>query len=173
MCGRKIHLQGGLGLRHLLLFGRLWELRLFDHLLELVGLADRAKEKVDGYSRGMKQRCCLATGQYSPGVCAGNGGTVQSCAAAACNGVDFKTYNPNQEDFDGRKVGSIYLGDGIGYIADDCIDFDLDGFGDYTFYTTDWTTLTDNQEQHFRGCQGGMAPTSTPEMFRGTFTPWQ
>ncbi|OGY50838.1 MAG: hypothetical protein A3J59_03215 [Candidatus Buchananbacteria bacterium RIFCSPHIGHO2_02_FULL_56_16] len=121
-----------------------------------------------------QQRCCLATGQYSPGVCAGNGGTVQSCAAAACNGVDFKTYNPNQEDFDGRKVGNTYLGDGIGYIADDCIDFDLDGFGDYTFYTTGWPpALTGNQKQHFQGCQGGMAPTSTPEMFRGTFTPWK
>ena len=116
-----------------------------------------------------QQRCCLATGQYSPGTCT----NLPACTAAACNGADFKTYNPNQEDFDGRKVGSIYLGDGIGYIADDCIDFDLDGFGDYTFYTTDWTTLTDNQKQHFRGCQGGLAPLAAPEDFRGTFTPWK
>ena len=34
--------------------------RRIPYLLELVGLSDRAKEKVDGYSRGMKQRLHIA-----------------------------------------------------------------------------------------------------------------
>ncbi|MBN1778791.1 MAG: hypothetical protein JW816_01040 [Candidatus Buchananbacteria bacterium] len=59
------------------------------------------------------------------------------------------TYNPGQEDYDN---------DGTGYIADFCIDYDKDGFGDWPFYTnsSDPTTenvLTTNQKQHFQACQ--------------------
>ncbi|MFA5021704.1 MAG: MopE-related protein [Patescibacteria group bacterium] len=61
----------------------------------------------------------------------------------------YKYYNPFQEDYDGSQVG---------YICNDCIDFDRDSFGDYTFYTKATVSnpaanLNSDQKEHFAGCQ--------------------
>ncbi len=49
-----------------------------------------------------------------------------------------------------------YDNDGIGYICDQCIDFDKDGLGDYTFFTEDIdiTNVPPEYQNHFKGCQG-------------------
>jgi cysteine-rich repeat protein len=85
-------------------------------------------------------------------------GGVNSSADRNCNDTgycgngfgDFASYNPYQEDYDN---------DNIGYICDQCLDFDKDGLGDYSFYTNTSTpvstaNLTLGQKEHFQGCQG-------------------
>jgi len=59
-------------------------------------------------------------------------------------------YNPLQENFDNDRYG---------HVCDTCLDFDQDGFGDYTFYThnPDPASVDDisfkRKILHFQGCQ--------------------
>ena len=102
----------------------------------------------------------LVASQYSSGTC---GSRVPVCDSADCHGADFGLFSPYQEDFDGLNG----LGDLVGYIVDDCIDFDGDNFGDYSFYTGSSNpatafNLSPSQKEHFRGCAKNQS----------TFTEW-
>ncbi len=80
-------------------------------------------------------------------VCSTACPTGYTCKQALDSSTRY--FNPNQEDYDNS---------GRGYICNDCLDYDQDGLGDWTFYakSSDVATavnLTFDQKEHFAGCR--------------------
>ena len=69
---------------------------------------------------------CANNGIPTPKVCQSVDNCLPNQTCEKFTDNNFRYYNPFQEDYDN---------DQIGYIADDCLDFDNDSFGDYSFYT--------------------------------------